>query len=168
MAATAAALRPISSASKARQRRGDRFLLKSLGNGSMRGKEFGIGRSYLDRDPPHVAPIDGKEYASRRGAKPQQSESDVKKRNRLAVRENHSVAKTARKPRSFEPGPIRERVLIARLWLRSNAVRLPTTGSMSVALAHRTREARKRGALRSAGHRARPAWWCGRHSLNLP
>jgi hypothetical protein len=27
------------------------------------GKEFGIGRPYLDRDPPHVAPIDGKEYA---------------------------------------------------------------------------------------------------------
>jgi hypothetical protein len=27
------------------------------------GKQFGIGRPYLDRDPPHVAPIDGKEYA---------------------------------------------------------------------------------------------------------
>jgi hypothetical protein len=25
--------------------------------------DFGIGRPYLDRDPPHVAPIDGKEYA---------------------------------------------------------------------------------------------------------
>lgn len=33
------------------------------------GKEFGIGRPYLDKDPPHVAPIDGKEYADhRRGA----------------------------------------------------------------------------------------------------
>jgi hypothetical protein len=31
------------------------------------GKEFGIGRPYLDRDPPHIAPIDGKEYADRRG-----------------------------------------------------------------------------------------------------
>ena len=29
------------------------------------GKEFGIGRPYLDKDPPHVAPIDGKEYAAR-------------------------------------------------------------------------------------------------------
>jgi hypothetical protein len=29
--------------------------------------EFGIGRPYLDRDPPHVAPIDGKEYADKRG-----------------------------------------------------------------------------------------------------
>jgi hypothetical protein len=27
------------------------------------GQEFGIGRPYLGRDPPHVAPIDGKEYA---------------------------------------------------------------------------------------------------------
>ena len=33
------------------------------------GKEFGIGRPYLDKDPPHVAPIDGKEYAARRGPK---------------------------------------------------------------------------------------------------
>jgi hypothetical protein len=30
------------------------------------GQEFGIGRPYLDRDPPHVAPIDGKEYADHR------------------------------------------------------------------------------------------------------
>jgi hypothetical protein len=28
------------------------------------GKEFGIGRPYLDRDPAHMAPIDGKEYAA--------------------------------------------------------------------------------------------------------
>ena len=27
------------------------------------GKEHGVGRPYLDKDPPHVAPIDGKEYA---------------------------------------------------------------------------------------------------------
>jgi hypothetical protein len=31
--------------------------------------EFGIGRPYLDRDPPHVAPIDGKEYADHRKPK---------------------------------------------------------------------------------------------------
>jgi hypothetical protein len=31
------------------------------------GKQFGIGRPYLDRDPPHIGPIDGKEYADRRG-----------------------------------------------------------------------------------------------------
>ncbi len=34
------------------------------------GKDFGIGRPYLDKDPAHVAPIDGKEYADhRRGGK---------------------------------------------------------------------------------------------------
>src|SRR5437879_7195003 len=32
-------------------------------------KEFGIGRPYLDRDPPHVAPIDGKEYVAHRDRK---------------------------------------------------------------------------------------------------
>ena len=31
-------------------------------------KELGIGRPYLDRDAPHVAPIDGKEYADKRGS----------------------------------------------------------------------------------------------------
>ena len=30
-------------------------------------KELGIGRPYLDRDPPHVGPIDGKEYVAKRG-----------------------------------------------------------------------------------------------------
>jgi hypothetical protein len=30
-------------------------------------KELGIGRPYLDKDPPHVAPLDGKEYADKRG-----------------------------------------------------------------------------------------------------
>lgn len=31
------------------------------------GKALGIGRPYLDRDPPHVGPIDGQEYISKRG-----------------------------------------------------------------------------------------------------
>ncbi len=30
-------------------------------------KELGVGRPYLDRDPPHVTPIDGREYAAKRG-----------------------------------------------------------------------------------------------------
>jgi hypothetical protein len=32
------------------------------------GKALGIGRPYLGRDPPHVGPVDGQEYVSRRGA----------------------------------------------------------------------------------------------------
>jgi len=30
-------------------------------------RELGIGRPYLDRDPPHVGPINGTEYAAKRG-----------------------------------------------------------------------------------------------------
>jgi hypothetical protein len=33
-------------------------------------KELGVGRPYLDRDPPHVTPIDGREYAAKRGGRP--------------------------------------------------------------------------------------------------
>jgi hypothetical protein len=72
-----------------------------------RGREFGIGRPYLDRDPPHVAPIDGQEYTSRRGgAKTQVAEAKTKKGDRqavrsdkgkrLAVRGHHGVTKHAR------------------------------------------------------------------------
>jgi len=32
--------------------------------------ELGVGRPYLDRDPPHVGAIDGKEYAAKRGGRP--------------------------------------------------------------------------------------------------
>src|SRR6201999_3721499 len=62
------------------------------------GKEFGIGRPYLDRDPPHLAPIDGKEYAAHhRGTKVQHAESNMKKLHRLAVRDDHGMAKTPKK-----------------------------------------------------------------------
>ncbi len=44
------------------------------------GEEFGIGRPYLGRDPPHVAPVDGREYAARRRST-KQATSDVKKVN---------------------------------------------------------------------------------------
>jgi hypothetical protein len=65
------------------------------------GTEFGIGRPYLDKDPPHLAPIDGKEYAAHhRGTKVQHAGSDMKKRNRLAVRDDRSVAKRTRNARS--------------------------------------------------------------------
>jgi hypothetical protein len=32
-----------------------------------RENELEIGRPYLDRDPPHVGPIDGREFAAKRG-----------------------------------------------------------------------------------------------------
>ncbi len=55
--------------------------------------QFGVGRPYLNKDPPHVAPIDGEEYASRRGTKTQHAEADVKKPTRLAARHDHDLAK---------------------------------------------------------------------------
>jgi hypothetical protein len=62
------------------------------------GREFGIGRPYLDRDPPHLAPIDGKEYADHhRGTTAQHAGLHMKKRNRLAARNDHSVAKSSKK-----------------------------------------------------------------------
>ena len=64
------------------------------------GEEFGIGRPYLDRDPPHVAPIDGKEYAAHHGAKTQHAEARTKKHGRLAGRDDRDVAKRPKTARS--------------------------------------------------------------------
>ena len=57
------------------------------------GKEFGIGRPYLDRDPAHMAPIDGKEYADHRRTGTRLAKLDSKKRN-------HGGAKHPRSARS--------------------------------------------------------------------
>jgi hypothetical protein len=60
-----------------------------------RGKKFGIGRPYLDRDPPHVAPIEGKEYADHRGRTNRRyAESKTRTRQQLS-RHNNGVAKHA-------------------------------------------------------------------------
>ena len=66
-----------------------------------RGKDFGIGRPYLNRDPPHVAPIDGQEYVSRRGgAKTQEAEATPKKVSRVAARDDRGKAKPAKTARA--------------------------------------------------------------------
>src|SRR6516165_6444157 len=50
------------------------------------GAEFGIGRPYLDFDPAHIAPIDGKEYAAKRGrAKNAASETKTVRQVRSVV-----------------------------------------------------------------------------------
>lgn len=46
------------------------------------GKQYGIGRPYLGRDPPHVGPTDGQEYVSRRGGA---KAADVRKRGKQAA-----------------------------------------------------------------------------------
>jgi hypothetical protein len=61
------------------------------------GQEFGIGRPYLDRDPPHVGPIDGKEYADHRQGTRVREASRAHSRT---TTHNRSAAKRTRTARS--------------------------------------------------------------------
>ena len=59
--------------------------------------ELGIGRPYLDRDPPHVGPIDGKEYVQKRSrAKIKLTGSAKNTPKALAVHDKHAITKRAR------------------------------------------------------------------------
>ena len=61
------------------------------------GKEFGIGRPYLDKDPSHVGPIDRKEYADKRGrSNAKLAELETKRRHGSAVSDDHSRVKRRR------------------------------------------------------------------------
>jgi hypothetical protein len=62
------------------------------------GPEYGIARPYLDRDPPHVGPIDGKEYADKRGArtKPKVARADTNKRHAPAASKDRAKTTSAR------------------------------------------------------------------------
>ena len=65
-----------------------------------REKELGIGRPYLDRDPPHVGPIDGKEFAAKRGgAKAKLAGSATNRRHPVAVGDNPGDDETRNKSR---------------------------------------------------------------------
>jgi hypothetical protein len=68
------------------------------------GKEFGIGRPYLGRDPPHVAPVDGREYAAHNPRMKAHAEVDSGKRKRLAMREDRGPAKTLKKRKITQAG----------------------------------------------------------------
>ena len=64
-------------------------------------KQLGVGRPYLDRDPPHVGPIDGKEFIAKRGG------AKVK----VAKLQNKKTRSRKRscKPRSLNPRRRRRR-----------------------------------------------------------
>jgi hypothetical protein len=65
------------------------------------GKDFGIGRPYLGRDPPHVAPIDGEEFVKHRGGmKTRQAAAAAKPKNKLAAQADRGAPKHARAARS--------------------------------------------------------------------
>jgi hypothetical protein len=58
------------------------------------GKALGIGRPYLDHDPPHVGPIDGPEYISKRGVA-----TDRKEAASAKSKKTHAVA-SAKSPKA--------------------------------------------------------------------
>ncbi|UFX45704.1 peptidase M15 [Bradyrhizobium sp. 41S5] len=65
------------------------------------GKEFGVARPYLDFDPPHLAPIDGQEYAAHRGgAKTRHAALDAKTHSRHAAHDNYVAVKRAKTAKS--------------------------------------------------------------------
>ena len=72
-----------------------------------REKELGIGRPYLDRDPPHVGPIDGKEFAAKRGgARTKLAERAMNGRQSVAAGGNPDAVKPATKAGSVRVGSI--------------------------------------------------------------
>jgi hypothetical protein len=77
------------------------------------GKEFGIARPYLDRDPPHLAPIDGKEYASHHGGTKTRSAGHEQKKTHIAQHEQkkRNVAgrddRGAKRPRTAGSSKVR-------------------------------------------------------------
>lgn len=66
------------------------------------GKAYGIGRPYLGRDPPHVGPVDGPEYISRRGTGDGKQVASVKSRKavRVAAHGKPPKAQAAREQKS--------------------------------------------------------------------
>ncbi|TYL83234.1 hypothetical protein FXB40_46425 [Bradyrhizobium rifense] len=66
------------------------------------GKALGIGRPYLDRDPPHVGPIDGQEYISKRGIATDRKEAanTKSKKARALARARLPKAQAAREQKS--------------------------------------------------------------------
>jgi hypothetical protein len=60
------------------------------------GKDYGIGRPYHDRDPPHVGPIDGSEYVSRHSGGRSRHAVAAKPRHAAVARAAQSVAQRAR------------------------------------------------------------------------
>jgi hypothetical protein len=82
-------------------------------------KELGIGRPYRDRDPPHVGPIDGKEYVAKRGGanvqkaglqtkKAQKARLETKK-PRLAARNDPGATKSAKPAKSSKVSSLQKR-----------------------------------------------------------
>jgi hypothetical protein len=68
------------------------------------GRQYGIGRPYLRFDPPHVGPIDGPEYVSKRGGT-RTASAGVKKRQTQAAQAKPGTAKPPVAARSSNGKP---------------------------------------------------------------
>jgi hypothetical protein len=137
------------------------------------GKEFGIGRPYLDKDPPHVAPIDGQEYANHRSrTNAQHAGLETNRRHRLetAARDSENISSsfnhlaTGGRPRSLSytkrlgqtPNPSRS-IFDPSPWRAAAACKLThyAPAAHSSFLGHKWRKGalrrfRRRGAMPSA------------------
>jgi len=60
------------------------------------GKEYGVGRPYHDRDPPHVGPIDGSEYVSRHSGGRSRHASASRARHAAVARADQGVSQRVR------------------------------------------------------------------------
>jgi hypothetical protein len=87
-------------------------------------KELGIGRPYRDRDPPHVGPIDGEEYAVKRARanlqkarlqtkNAQKARLETKKRQ-LAARNDPGATKGAKPAKSSKVRSLQKRASVQR------------------------------------------------------
>jgi hypothetical protein len=65
------------------------------------GKEYGVGRPYHDRDPPHVGPIDGTEYVSRHSGRRTASAE----RRRAAAPAQQAAGATAKRQNNARSAP---------------------------------------------------------------
>jgi hypothetical protein len=121
-------------------------------------KELGVGRPYLDRDPPHVGPIDGKEYADKRGrANVQRAALQTKKAQKIA-----SQAKSAQKAGS-PTKKAQKAVAQAKKGQKAVAqAKTPQKAGMQAKTAQKTKLDAKKGRLAArndpaATKRAKPA-----------
>jgi len=87
-------------------------------------KELAVGRPYRDRDPPHVGPIDGKEYAAKRGRatvqkaglqtkNAQKARLEAKKRV-LVARSDPGATKRAKPAKSSKVSSLQKRASVQR------------------------------------------------------
>ena len=60
------------------------------------GKDYGVGRPYHDRDPPHVGPIDGSEYVSRHAGGRSRHAAASRSRHTAVARADQSVSQRVR------------------------------------------------------------------------